>query len=279
MFWRLALRRSHILKVCDAWKRSALSGCREKDSDRPPPDALRRSGAGGSKGLPGKNIRPLAGLPLIAHSIRCAALCPGIDRCIVSTDSEEIAAVARAYGGQTPFLRPPGLASDTAPMLEVLQHAVRSMEEIEERRFGSLLLLDPTSPGRLPEDIAAAAAMLESSPGADGIIGVSQPEFNPYWHCVVEKNGYMAPLIDGAGRFTRRQDVPPVYRINATLYLWRRDFLVGVTRSWIEGKLLLHEIPEERAIHIDDLAEFNRADLMIRHGLVRFPWLQEPCEA
>ncbi len=145
---------------------------------------------GGSKGLPGKNIRPLGGLPLISHSIRCAALCPAIDRCVVSTDSEEIAAVARAHGGNTPFSRPPELATDTTPMLSVLQHALRTMEELDGRRYEALLLLDPTSPGRLPSDIALAGTLLESDPIADGVVGVSRPEFNPFWHCVIEKDGY-----------------------------------------------------------------------------------------
>lgn len=231
---------------------------------------------GGSKGLPGKNIRPLAGLPLVAHSVRCAAMCPAVDRCVVSTDSEEIAAVARAHGGLTPFLRPAELATDTAPMLGVLQHALRSMEEQDHRRYESLLLLDPTSPGRLPSDVALAVSLLESDSAADGVVGVSRPEFNPFWHCVVEKDGYMSALIEGADKYSRRQDVPDVFRINATLYLWRRDFLLSVQGSWMNGRLRLLEVPEARAIHIDDADEFARADLMVRNGLVRFPWLDIP---
>lgn len=229
---------------------------------------------GGSKGLPGKNIRLLAGLPLIAHSVKCAALSPVIDRCIVSTDSEEIASVARAHGGQTPFMRPAELASDTAPMLGVLQHALTEAERVDGRRYEALLLLDPTSPGRLPDDIGRAVDMLEADDAADGVVGVSRPEFNPLWHCVLKKEGYMAPLIEGAGRYTRRQGLPTVFRINATLYLWRRDHLLSVKGSWMDGRLLLLEVPEARAIHIDDADEFVRADLMVRHGLIRFPWLE-----
>ena len=109
---------------------------------------------GGSKGLPGKNIRPIAGLPLIAHSIRCAALSPEVDRCVVSTDCEEIASVARQHGGCVPFLRPAELAQDDTPMIPVLQHALREMEQRDAQRYETILLLDPTSPGRLPVDIA-----------------------------------------------------------------------------------------------------------------------------
>lgn len=232
---------------------------------------------GGSKGLPGKNIRPLAGLPLIAHSIRCAALCPEIDRCIVSTDSEEIAEIARAHGASTPFLRPADLASDTAPMLGVLKHALATLETLDGRRYETLLLLDPTSPGRLPADIVAAVGLLNGDPAADGVVGVSRPEFSPYWHCVVEREGYMVPLMPGASEYVRRQDVPDVFRINASLYVWRRDFLLGATGSWMNGKLRMYEIPECRAVHIDDADEFARAELMVRHGLIRFPWLEDTC--
>jgi N-acylneuraminate cytidylyltransferase len=232
---------------------------------------------GGSKGLPGKNIRPLAGLPLIAHSIRCALSCAELDRVVVSTDSPEIAEVASAHGASVPFLRPAELATDSAPMMGVLRHALKIMESLEQRRFEALLLLDPTSPGRLPEDVTRAVSKLEESAEADGVIGVSRPDFNPYWHCVVEDNGYLAPLIPGASRFSRRQSVPPVYRINASLYLWRREFLLSDrSEQWIEtGKHVSLEIPESRAIHIDDLEEFNRAELMVREGLVRFPWMVE----
>ena len=228
---------------------------------------------GGSKGLPGKALRPLAGLPLIAHSIRCAALCPEIDRTLVTTDCSHIAAVARDHGGDVPFLRPAQLAADDTPMLDVLQHALRVTERRDERRYESVLLLDPTSPARLPAEISEAVRRLAANEEADGIVGVSRPSFNPLWHCVVEQGGYMAPLIPGAARYHRRQDVPDVYRINATLYLWRRDFLLG-TRNWMGGKLLLLEVPELRAIHIDDPDELRLADLLLRKGLVRLPWLE-----
>src|SRR5262249_42221360 len=92
---------------------------------------------GGSKGLPGKNIRMLAGLPLIAHALACARMVPRIRRTIVSTDSEEIAEVARAHGGEVPFLRPPELAQDTSPMMPVLAHALDEVERGEGQRYGS----------------------------------------------------------------------------------------------------------------------------------------------
>jgi len=229
---------------------------------------------GGSKGLPGKNVRSLAGLPLIAHSIKCAALCKSISRAIVTTDSAEIAEVARANGGDVPFMRPAELADDQTAMWPVLRHALAEVERVEGSTHDALVLLDPTSPGRLPAQVDEAVAQLLAAPEADGIIGVSRPEFNPLWHCVVERDGWMADLHPEAFTFARRQDVPTVYRINATLYVWRASFVRAQVSDWRStGRHLLYEVPEASAIHIDDADEFARADVMIREGLLRLPWL------
>ena len=159
---------------------------------------------GGSKGLPMKNIRQLAVIPLIAHSIICAKQCSQIDRLIVSTDSEEIAAVARSYGADVPFLRPAALATDHAPTWPVLRHAMCEMEALDGHNYNSLLLLDPTSPGRLPSDIENAVDMLEADPSADGIVSVSEPSFNPVWTAVVRDNkGHMQSLVKDGGQLTQ----------------------------------------------------------------------------
>lgn len=228
---------------------------------------------GGSKGLPGKNIRPLAGLPLLVHSLRCAGLVPLIERTIVSTDSAEIASVARAYGADVPFLRPAALATDAAPMWPVVRHALEEIERQEGRRYESVLLLDPTSPGRLPDDIVAAVERLAADDECDGVVGVASLPFNPLWHCVVERDdGYLRDLVDGAAGYARRQDVPPVYRIDASLYCWRREFVLRAA-DWRAGRLRLHVVPEARTMHIDDLAQFELAELKLAHGLCTFPWL------
>ncbi len=228
---------------------------------------------GGSKGLPGKNTRPLAGLPLLVHSLRCAERVERIARTIVSTDSEEIAAVARAGGGDVPFLRPAALAADDTPTMPVLVHALEEIERAEGRRFASVLLLEPTSPGRLPEDVERACALLESDAGSDGVIACSRPSFNPFYVGVVERDGYLAPAFDGVAH-VRRQDVPTFYRINGALYLWRTEFLRRAPAAWLPaGRHRLLEIPEARAFSIDDAFEFDLAELMLRHGVVRLPWL------
>lgn len=232
---------------------------------------------GGSKGLPGKNIRPFAGLPLIAHSILFAKMCPEIDRCIVSTDSPEIADVARRFGGDVPFLRPPELARDDSPLWAALQHVLGWAERHDDFRYGALLLLDPTSPAREPSDIAGACRRLQECPAADGVVGVSQPDFNPIWHCVVERDGWMVDLHpDGAG-YSRRQELPRVFRINGSLYIWRTAFVRSQTEgTWRKaGRHLLYEIPERRAMSIDTEDECERTELLVKSGLVHFPWLSE----
>lgn len=227
---------------------------------------------GGSKGLPGKNVRPLAGLPLIEHSLRLAALCEGIDRTVVSTDSAEIAAVARAVGAEV-LDRPAELAGDETPMLSVLQHALEQLGG-----YDRLLLLDPTSPGRHPEDVARAAELLDADPQADGVVSVSEPSFNPIWHAVVERNGYLAQLFEEGRRYVRRQDLPRVRRINAALYLFRVDFLRAARETWLDGRHLPLEIPDVRAFHIDSAADFEVAEALIRCGVVSLPWLDSVVE-
>lgn len=228
---------------------------------------------GGSRGLPGKNIRPMAGQPLLVHSLRCAALAPAVTRCIVSTDSEDIAAIARAHGGDVPFMRPPELARDDTPMIPVLQHALRAAEDEEQQTYDALLLLDPTSPFRLPEEIGRAATLLSADPSAVGVVACSQPSFNPFWVGVVERDGAIESAFPSASTYSRRQDVKRFFRINGALYLWRTSFLREASSSWLSsGKHLLLDMPEQRAFSIDDELQFKVAELLLVQGLVQVPW-------
>lgn len=227
---------------------------------------------GGSKGLPGKNVRPLAGLPLIVHSLRLAALCDAIDRTVVSTDSAEIAKVARAAGAEV-LDRPSAIAGDDTPMLPVMQHALEMLDH-----YDRLLLLDPTSPGRLPTDVARAAELLDADPDADGVVAVSEPSFNPFWHAVVERDGYIEQLFEEGRRYGRRQDVPRVLRINAAVYLFRAEFLRSERETWLDGRHLPLEIPDMRAFHIDSADDLAVAEALIRSGRVSLPWLDSVVE-
>jgi CMP-N,N'-diacetyllegionaminic acid synthase len=227
---------------------------------------------GGSKGLPGKNVRRLAGLPLVVHSLRLAARCPEVDRTVVSTDSADIADVARAAGGEV-LERPATLAADETPMVPVLRHALDALDPTGS--FDFLLLLDPTSPGRLPDDVTRAHDLLVAQPEADGVVAVSEPPFNPIWHAVVDRDGFMEQLFPEARSYGRRQDVPRVLRINAALYLFRTSFVRSARDTWLDGRHLVLEVPDLRALHIDTETDFRLCELLLEAGLVTLPWIDD----
>jgi CMP-N,N'-diacetyllegionaminic acid synthase len=232
---------------------------------------------GNSKGLPGKNIRPLAGLPLLAHSVRAAARTPEVTRCVVTTDSAEIADIARAHGGDVPFLRPAELAADDTPMAPVVRHALESVEREEGRPYDAVLLLDPTSPARVPAQLAEAARRLAATPALDGVVSVSEPTFNPVWVGVRPddvRGGALSRYFSAGTGITRRQDVSRFLRINGNFYLWRAVFVRRLEASWFdEGTHAGLEIPEAQAFSIDDDYEFRLIEALVGAGLITLPWL------
>ena len=232
---------------------------------------------GGSKGLPGKNVRPLAGLPLLVHSLRAAGLMRTVTRCVVSTDDAAIAEVARRHGGDVPWLRPADLATDHTPMAPVLRHALAAVEDEEGAPYDALVLLDPTSPARVVEEVDGAVEQLLGSPDLDGVVSVSQPSFNPVWVGVRRRDDEPQVLTryfpEGAG-VTRRQDVDPYLRINGSFYVWTADFIRRMESSWFdEGRHGLVEIPETRAYANDYLEEFEDLESAVDRGRVVLPWL------
>jgi len=160
-------------------------------------------------------------------------------------------------------------------MWPVLRHALTEMESRERCRYGSVLLLSPVSPSRLPEDVSHAAQLLEQDEQAVGVVAASTPSFNPRWACIdITADGYMQQSFPDGNVYVRRQDVPPIYRINGALYLWRRDHVAGSdSPRYFELPHCMLEIPENRVIDIDTLHDFRLAELMLRDGVIGFPWL------
>ncbi|GAA4165635.1 acylneuraminate cytidylyltransferase family protein [Gryllotalpicola daejeonensis] len=229
---------------------------------------------GGSKGLPGKNIRPLAGVPLIGHAIACGNALPLVARTVITTDDAEIAETARALGGDVPFLRPAELARDDTPSAPVIQHALAEVERQEGARYDGVLLLEPTSPARDPQRIADAIALFDSRPDLDGVVAVSAPWFNPLWVGVeAADDGTMKRFFPEAAGVTRRQDNPRRYlRINGSFYLWRAEFVRGLKSNWLdEGTFAPFEIPESEAFSIDDEDEFRLIEALAAGGFVQLP--------
>lgn len=173
---------------------------------------------GGSKGVPRKNIRLLGGLPLIAHSIRHALACAeNPEDVVVSTDSEEIAKVAREYGASVPFMRPAELATDTAGSREVMLHAVDTLNA-QGRGYDTIILLQPTSPFRNPADIVAAAKLYDKC-RPDMVVSVKQAQANPYYNAFECDSKGCLKISKGDGLITRRQDAPQVWEFDGAIYV------------------------------------------------------------
>ena len=170
---------------------------------------------GGSKGIPHKNIAPLAGKPLIKYSIDAALQSKYIDYVLVSTDDAEIADVAKKNGSNVPFLRPKELASDTAKTIDAVLHAIETLLEAGET-FDSLVLLQPTSPLRTAEDINGAIEKFYAA-GRQPVVSVSEVSDHPILIRTIE-DGVLKPLLQ-TGSTVRRQDMPPFYRVNGSIYI------------------------------------------------------------
>jgi len=193
---------------------------------------------GGSKGIPKKNLRRVLGRPLLSYTIEAAKSYRGLFKTIVSTDSPEIAEVARAYGAEIPFLRPKRLARDGTPMLAVLKHALLACERLYAAKVDGVVLLDPTSPLREKADLEDMARLFrEKAP--DLVVAVSPCRKNPYFNMLrIGKNGYARLVI--AGRYVRRQDAPPLYDIANNIWIFSRR---AVLNGWrLPSKTLAYEI-------------------------------------
>ena len=218
---------------------------------------------GGSKGVPRKNIRLLAGKRLIAYAIETALASKLIDRVVVSTDDKEIAAVAREYGAEVPFTRPPELAHDDSPERLAWQHAIRTLEAAEgQPKMDAFVSIPPTSPLRAVEDVdACIQTLLESD--ADIVITVKPAERNPYYNMVVlDKAGYARLVIPADRAIYRRQDTPPVYDMTTVAYAARPEFVLNAN-SMFEGKVKAVIVPAERALDIDTELDFKFAEFLL----------------
>lgn len=213
---------------------------------------------GGSKGLPGKNLALLGGVTLLARTIRRALLSPFVDRVVVTTDSADIAEEARANGAEVPFMRPAELAKDDTPSDAVVRHAVEQLGLREEW----LVLLQPTSPLRLTEDIDACLLLASSRPDASVAVSVQALHKPPHWMFWQNPDGTLAPLVEGSSRPQRRQDARPACLLNGAVYVTSaKNFLSSGFR--LEGALA-HMMPAERSVDIDNAKDLAQAEEILR---------------
>ena len=205
---------------------------------------------GGSKGVPGKNIRPIAGLPLIAWSICQAREVVGIDHVVVSTDSEQIAEVALAYGAEVPFMRPSELAEDTTPTEPVMRHAL-DWYTAKGVNISTVILLQPTSPMRFPGSLNAALERFKSD-SADSLLAVCE-NHHFFW-----RNPARPEALYDFGNRPRRQDIGSAdrwYRENGSIYITRSDAF-RASNNRLSGKISMHVMREEEGWEIDSVADF-----------------------
>lgn len=212
---------------------------------------------GNSKGLPGKNIRPLGGTPLIAHSILVARQVEGIDKVFVSTDSPAIAEVARTYGAQV-ILRPDELATDTAAEWLAWRHAINYLKERGDD-FETFISLPATSPLRNADDVRSCLGALDQD--TDVVVTVTPASRSPYFNMVVRDEAGNSQLVCSGDSVHRRQDAPAVFDMTTVAYVTRPAFVLEQSRIF-SGRVRSVVVPRERAVDVDDIYDFKMAEML-----------------
>ena len=221
---------------------------------------------GGSKGVPGKNIKLLNGKPLIAYTIESAKKSKFIQDLIVSTDDLEIARVAIEYGASVPFMRPTDLASDTASKWPVFIHAVEAYEKLTNKTVDYLVDLDVTVPLKTADDIDGAIQFALNNIEADVVITGYEPERNPYFNMMeINENGF-AEIVKKSDRpIVRRQDAPKVYSLTPAAYVVKKSALYQY-EHWSKAACKIHQIEREHAIDIDSEIDFKIVEFLMNYN-------------
>jgi CMP-N,N'-diacetyllegionaminic acid synthase len=214
---------------------------------------------GGSKGVARKNIREVAGKPLIAWSIEEAKKSGYIDRIVVSTDDQEIADTAVQLGGDVPFLRPAELARDDTPGIAPVIHMLTTIQPA----YDLVVLLQPTSPLRTVEDIDGAIALLVNR-NARACVSVVEPDKSPYWMYSLAKSGHLIPLLEGT--YACRQDIPTVYALNGAVYVAEVNWLQK-KQLFVSDETVAYVMPKDRSIDIDSETDLAIANIFLSGGL------------
>lgn len=220
---------------------------------------------GGSKGVPGKNIRPLGGRPLIAHAIAAARAATCVSRIVVSTDDDAIAETARAWGAEVPFRRPPELARDDSPEWLAWRHAIGELRRAGDH-VDTFVSVPATAPLRQAQDIDACVAKMAAS-NADIVITVTPAARNPYFNMVtLDPAGIARLAMSPDGAVVRRQDAPPMFDMTTVCYAARADFVLSAG-SMFEGRVAAVLVPPERAIDIDSELDLTIAECLLARAV------------
>jgi CMP-N,N'-diacetyllegionaminic acid synthase len=216
---------------------------------------------GGSKGVPDKNLRKLYGKPLMAYTIEQAIQSELFEHVVVSTDSEKITEVAISFGAEAWFLRPPEMATDEASKLPAIRHALLESERHFGHKFDVLVDLDVTSPLRRIGDITGAYEQFVRE-DADILITANPSRKNPYFNMVENVDGRIQIVKQLDKPIVRRQDAPQVFGMNASIYIWKREALLGYDTLFTD-RTVLYVMPEERSVDIDTELDWNIVEYII----------------
>ena len=214
---------------------------------------------GGSKGVPRKNIREVGGKPLIAWTIEEAKKSKYIDRLILSSENDEIIAVARQWGCEVPFVRPSELARDDTPGIEPVLHAIEAIPE----KYDYVVVLQPTSPLRKAGDIDGCIERCIQDE-APACVSVTVPDKSPYWMFTLEDSGKLRLLMD-TELISNRQALPKVYELNGAVYVAETDWLIE-NKSYITNGTHAFIMPAERSLDIDSEAELKYCNFIMSLG-------------
>ena len=218
---------------------------------------------GGSKGIPRKNLCTVGGISLVGHAVKSALALEWIDRTILSTDDDEIAAEGLKYGAAVPFMRPPDLSSDQARSSDMWKHAWLASEDHFNQTFDISILLEPTSPLRRPEDILATVdTLVESGCDAAATFSRAPAHFTPHKCLTLDDNGIIGFYHEEGSNFSIRQKIPQYYYRNGICYAVKR-------RTLVEKELIIEEnckavIIDRPVVNIDDLHELAYAEFLLQ---------------
>ncbi|MBU1741304.1 MAG: acylneuraminate cytidylyltransferase family protein [Proteobacteria bacterium] len=216
---------------------------------------------GGSKGLPGKNVRPLGGVPLIGHSIRAALGADRVSRVVVSTDDDEIARVSIELGAEVPFRRPPELAGDDSMVMDAYLYTVDRLAEETGAAIEAFCALLPTAPLRTTADIDAAIDLFRSR-RADSVISVTEAPVPPAWYRRIDDRGVLVDYFRDSDAISNRQEHEQTYVPNGAIYIFRTEVLRS-TRQYYTDRTHPYVMPRERSADIDDELDFAWAELLL----------------
>mgnify|MGYP006410826221 FL=1 len=217
---------------------------------------------GGSKRLPRKNILNLAGKPLIAWSIESALASKYIDRVIVSSDDDEIAAISEKYGADVPFMRPADLATDESTSIDVVLYTIEALRGIDEQ-YDYVILLQPTSPLRQAKHIDDSISQMINK-GSDAIISVCESEHHPLWNNTLDSDMSMDNFLEASIRNKRSQDLEKQYRINGSIYISSIEKLKKENSFFLRKNCSAYIMNQDVSIDIDKKIDLDLASLILK---------------